>query len=103
MADLEDLQRQTDFTVAGRGGERRVTFLPEPPRQKRRWPIISVDDHIVEPPHTFEGRFPKALADQAPRVIESEDGGDAPDAASTEPQGEEPEAEAGDTDTGEGA
>jgi predicted TIM-barrel fold metal-dependent hydrolase len=76
MADLEDLQRQTDFTVAGRGGERRVTFLPEPPRQTRRWPIISVDDHIVEPPHTFEGRFPKALADQAPKVIETEDGGE---------------------------
>ena len=37
MADLEDLQRQTDFTVAGRGdGERKVTFLPEPPRQTRR-------------------------------------------------------------------
>lgn len=76
MADLEDLQRQTDFTVAGRGGERRITFLPEPPRQTRRWPIISVDDHIVEPPHTFEGRFPKALADQAPRVVEAEDGGE---------------------------
>ena len=77
MADIEDLQRDRDFTIAGRSGERSVTFLPEPPRQHRRWPIISVDDHIVEPPHTFEGRFPKALADQAPRVVETEDGGEA--------------------------
>jgi predicted TIM-barrel fold metal-dependent hydrolase len=31
--------------------------------------IISVDDHIVEPPNLFEGRMPTKLADRAPRVI----------------------------------
>jgi predicted TIM-barrel fold metal-dependent hydrolase len=36
--------------------------------------VISVDDHIVEPPHTFEGRVPAALADRAPRVVEKDDG-----------------------------
>jgi predicted TIM-barrel fold metal-dependent hydrolase len=31
--------------------------------------IISVDDHIVEPPDLFEGRLAKAFADRAPRVF----------------------------------
>ncbi|HKY15726.1 MAG TPA: amidohydrolase family protein [Microthrixaceae bacterium] len=30
--------------------------------------IISVDDHLVEPPDLFEGRVPSALAELAPRV-----------------------------------
>jgi predicted TIM-barrel fold metal-dependent hydrolase len=77
MADIEELQSNMSFTVAGRTGERSVSFLPEPARQKRRWPIISVDDHIVEPRNTFEGRFPAALADRAPRVVEQADGSEA--------------------------
>jgi predicted TIM-barrel fold metal-dependent hydrolase len=77
MADIEELQKNTNFTVAGRSKNRSVTFLPEPARQERSWPIISVDDHIVEPRHAFEGRFPKALADHAPRVVEQEDGSEA--------------------------
>lgn len=76
MASIEELQANVDFTVAGRSGNRTVTFLPEPERRHRRVPIVSVDDHIVEPPHAFEGRFPAALADRAPRVIETEDGGE---------------------------
>lgn len=76
MANIDELQSNVEFTVAGRSAERSVTFLPEPPRQKRRWPIVSVDDHIVEPRDAFEGRFPAALADQAPRVVETEDGGE---------------------------
>jgi len=76
MADIEDLQSNVGFTVAGRSDTRTVSFLPEPPRQHRRWPIISVDDHIVEPKHIFEERFPSALADKAPRVVETEGGGE---------------------------
>jgi predicted TIM-barrel fold metal-dependent hydrolase len=74
MADIEELQKNTAFTVAGRSGTRTCTFLPEPVRQPRRWPIISVDDHIVEPRHAFEGRFPAEFKDRAPRVVEAEDG-----------------------------
>ena len=33
--------------------------------------VISVDDHVVEPAHTFEGRLPAALADRAPRIVET--------------------------------
>ena len=36
-----------------------------------------MDDHIVEPRDAFEGRFPKALADEAPRVVEKADGSEA--------------------------
>src|ERR1700738_4941352 len=45
-------------------------FLPEPEPRPVKYTIISVDDHLVEPPHMFEGRLPAALQDQAPRVIE---------------------------------
>jgi predicted TIM-barrel fold metal-dependent hydrolase len=33
-------------------------------------PIISVDDHLIEPPDLFEGRMPSHLADRAPKVVE---------------------------------
>jgi predicted TIM-barrel fold metal-dependent hydrolase len=37
-------------------------------------PIISVDDHLIEPPDLFEGRMPSHLVDAAPRVVELEGG-----------------------------
>lgn len=37
-------------------------------------PIISADDHLVEPAHMFVGRLPSALADRAPRVVTDSDG-----------------------------
>ena len=37
---------------------------------------ISVDDHVVEPPHLFEGRLPSRYADAAPRVVRTESGDD---------------------------
>ena len=39
--------------------------------------IISVDDHVVEPPDIFEGRFAAKFADEAPRVVDTENGGQA--------------------------
>jgi predicted TIM-barrel fold metal-dependent hydrolase len=39
-----------------------------------RYRIVSVDDHLIEPPDLFEGRMPAGLADAAPRVV-SLDGG----------------------------
>src|ERR1700724_3791915 len=49
-------------------------FLPEPDPRPVRYTIISVDDHLVEPPHMFEGRLPAGLQDRAPRVIEDDHG-----------------------------
>jgi predicted TIM-barrel fold metal-dependent hydrolase len=36
--------------------------------------IISVDDHLIEPPDMFEGRMPAALADRAPQIEELPNG-----------------------------
>jgi len=38
--------------------------------------FISVDDHLVEPPHVFEGRMPARFADRAPRVEHTDSGDD---------------------------
>src|SRR4051794_41282764 len=71
MAKLDDLLADTSFTTAEKGT---VTFLPEPERRPRKYTVISVDDHIVEPPHTFEGRMPKHLEERAPHIVERADG-----------------------------
>ena len=49
-------------------------LLPDPEPREVRYTIISVDDHLVEPPHMFEGRLPAALQDRAPRVIVDDQG-----------------------------
>ena len=36
--------------------------------------LVSVDDHVVEPPDLFEGRLPKKYADQAPKLVRKESG-----------------------------
>ena len=45
---------------------------PWPPpacgRYQQRYTIISVDDHLIEPPDLFEGRLASRFADRAPRV-----------------------------------
>lgn len=49
-------------------------LLPDPEPRRVHYTMISVDDHLMEPPHAFEGRMPAKLADQAPRVVETEEG-----------------------------
>ena len=71
---LEELQAKQGFTTAPKGV---VTWLPEPERAERRYTVISVDDHVVEPPDAFAGRLPSAFADRAPRVVERDDGSEA--------------------------
>ena len=56
---------------------RAVSFLPEPDRRQRDYLVISVDDHVVEPPETFDGRIPARLVERAPHVVETDDGGQA--------------------------
>jgi predicted TIM-barrel fold metal-dependent hydrolase len=38
--------------------------------------MISVDDHVVEPPGMFEGHIPAKYADAAPKVVTQQDGSD---------------------------
>jgi predicted TIM-barrel fold metal-dependent hydrolase len=39
--------------------------------------LISVDDHVVEPPDMWEGRVPKKYADRVPKLVKQNDGTDA--------------------------
>ena len=38
--------------------------------------LVSVDDHVVEPPDVFDGRLAAKYQDQAPRVVRKKDGSD---------------------------
>jgi predicted TIM-barrel fold metal-dependent hydrolase len=38
--------------------------------------LVSIDDHVVEPPNMFDGRLPAKLVDQAPRVVTDDQGVD---------------------------
>ena len=53
---------------AAMGAKAPVTFIPEPDPEPLFCPIISVDDHALEPPDLFANRVPRAFRDQAPRV-----------------------------------
>jgi predicted TIM-barrel fold metal-dependent hydrolase len=64
------------MTIAGVSGVlgRRdsVTLLPEPTGRQLWCPIISADDHALEPAQLFEGRLPHKFAGMAPRLVEDE-------------------------------
>jgi predicted TIM-barrel fold metal-dependent hydrolase len=45
-------------------------LLPDPEPREAVYLLISVDDHLIEPPDTFEGRIPAHLAEKAPRIID---------------------------------
>ena len=49
-------------------------FLPEPDPRDVKYTVISVDDHLVEPPQMFEGRLPAKLQERAPKVVLDERG-----------------------------
>jgi hypothetical protein len=54
------------------GGLDPALFLPEPAPAEVHATIISVDDHLVEPPDLFDGRLPRRLQERAPRVVVDE-------------------------------
>ena len=49
-------------------------FLPEPEPAPIHCTLISVDDHLVEPAHKFEGRLPADLQPDAPSIVETPEG-----------------------------
>jgi hypothetical protein len=70
---FDDIEARPGFLATGAKPET-IDWLPEPPRQPRHVTLISVDDHLVEPPTMFEGRIPARFADRAPRVVVDEGG-----------------------------
>jgi predicted TIM-barrel fold metal-dependent hydrolase len=61
------------MNVAADTGPATDTALAEAPVYR----IVSVDDHLIEPPDLFEGRMPAALVERAPRVVALEGGREA--------------------------
>ncbi|WP_238005740.1 amidohydrolase family protein [Dactylosporangium sp. AC04546] len=49
-------------------------LLPDPEPRERVYPVISVDDHLHEPPDLFDGRLPSHLQERAPARIEDASG-----------------------------
>ena len=49
-------------------------FLPEPEPVAVKYTVISVDDHLVEPPDMFEGRLPAKLQAEAPKIVVNDAG-----------------------------
>jgi hypothetical protein len=49
-------------------------LLPDPEPAEVRYTIISVDDHLVEPPDMFEGRLSSKFQSRAPKVVTNENG-----------------------------
>jgi predicted TIM-barrel fold metal-dependent hydrolase len=49
-------------------------FLPEPEPREVKYTVISIDDHVCEPAHTFDGRLPAKLQGRAPRIVVNNSG-----------------------------
>jgi predicted TIM-barrel fold metal-dependent hydrolase len=49
-------------------------FIDEPEAREVKYTIISVDDHLVEPPDMFEGRLPAKYQALAPHIVETPQG-----------------------------
>ena len=60
--------------ASGGEAQRQATLLPDPEPRERKYTIISVDDHLIEPADVFEGRMPAHLEDAAPKVVTLDDG-----------------------------
>jgi hypothetical protein len=57
------------------GADREIPPLREDPEPRTRtYTIVSVDDHVLEPPDTFTGRMPAKFADRTPQVVRDEHG-----------------------------
>lgn len=46
-------------------------LAPDPAPRAAPYTVISVDDHLVEPPWLFDGRLAAKHADRAPRIVET--------------------------------
>jgi predicted TIM-barrel fold metal-dependent hydrolase len=63
-----------DHLVHNANARGQVTLLPDPPAEELWCPIISVDDHALEPLDLFERRMPAALRDKGPKIYLDDEG-----------------------------
>ena len=73
MNEKSSDQLLTELVLAA-GRPPSVTLLDDPEPEPLFCPIISADDHLLEPPHLFADRLPSRLAEQAPYVTVDSDG-----------------------------
>ena len=60
------------MSVTDAARRREVHFRPEPEPRPVQNLLISVDDHIIEPPTMFDGRISSKFGDRAPRIVEQD-------------------------------
>src|SRR4030095_10586103 len=60
------------MTTTDQAQGRQASLLPDPEPREVRNLLISVHDHLIEPPNLFEGRIPSKFADRAPVLIQHE-------------------------------
>ena len=68
---IDDLAASEAFG-GGKGRREQISWLPEPAPRERVYTVISVDDHVVEPPDAFTGRFPQKFSEEEPRIVPTE-------------------------------
>lgn len=49
-------------------------FLPDPEPAEVKYTVISVDDHVVEPPHLFDTYMQPSLRERGPQLVENDRG-----------------------------
>ena len=64
----------TDLAPTTTDGLDPELFLPDPEPREQKYTIISVDDHVVEPPHLFEEWMSPGLRERGPQIRETPDG-----------------------------
>jgi predicted TIM-barrel fold metal-dependent hydrolase len=66
--------RENFLGIGDTGGRHRVVLAPDPEPRERYYTIVSVDDHVVEAPEVFSTRVPNRYREQAPRIVELDNG-----------------------------
>ena len=78
MADQQSAVMTADDFITAEvrrsGRSETVTFIDEPDPEPLFCPMISVDDHALEPPTLFEGRVPAKFEDRVPYIEVAENG-----------------------------
>ncbi|MTB28646.1 MAG: amidohydrolase, partial [Actinobacteria bacterium] len=69
---LEEATKAASIATFQGGNVPQINEMPE--RRKRKYTIISADDHLVEPPNLFDGRLSAKYGDRAPKLVDMDDG-----------------------------
>lgn len=69
---MTDMASRLD--VSPGDARRQFVLLPDPEQREEKLTIFSVDDHFVEGPDVFTTRVPAHLRDDAPVIVEQDDG-----------------------------